>query len=240
MICPICSAVCKPTGKFCDGEQHPWYSCSTCTHSVLDISDELNRKFQSSYRRKAQKAGDIKSDGTLNVDMYYKNREHILSRRVKKIDKILKEVATRTMFDIGCGGGYMLKHYSSEWNVQGIEIDALCVKACAQLNIPCIHGDFLSTEIDGKFGVVTAWHVLEHSMEPVEFMRKMASLCIAGGIIVVEIPIKRGLKQRYDGHPQCFTEKSFNSLMSNFIEIEQMEILPGVQKPALLFFGKKI
>ena len=237
MNCPICQTEGIKVGVYCSGKHHPWYICSECGHKFLYISEEANSRFQANYRSKMQLPGDLRANGTLDLAKYTANRQGIKKARIGAVGGFLS--ARRRLLDVGCGGGYLLHHYKTTHEVCGIEVDKQCVAACEELGIACIAADFLETDAKPYYDVVMAWHVLEHSLHPVDFLRHMLAWTRVGGIVVVEIPVKRAMKSKYDGHPQCFSAESFQRLLASFPSLRKLRLQPGVQKPALLFVGEK-
>jgi len=70
-------------------------------------------------------------------------------------------------------------------------------------------------------------------------MQKVIVIAKEGGIIIIEIPIKRKIvenRNAYDGHIHYFCQKSFKNLIKKF-SLHPLYLGKGVQKPALLFVG---
>lgn len=214
-----------------------YYHCHYCGHILLDLPEEVNLKYQSNYRVHMQTSGDIVNNEL--SDKYYSYREGILTGRTAKVDRFIK--GKTSIFDIGCGGGYMLKYYKERGcKVSGIEIDDLCIKACQKLGIDCIQGDFIKTEITQRFDVVMAWHTLEHILDINDFLQRVINITNRNGLFIIEIPINRGLIkewQDYDGHVHFFTKGSLKRLIGKHnVECQHEE--EGIQKPAWLIIGK--
>jgi len=214
-----------------------YYECDNCGHILLDMPEEINFKYQSNYRVHMQTSGDIVNNEL--SDKYYSNREWILNGRTARVDSFIK--GKTSVFDIGCGGGYMLKYYKERGcKVSGIEIDDLCINACQKLGIECIQGNFLKTEITEKYDVVMAWHTLEHALDINDFFHRAVNITNKDGLIIIEIPIDRGLIrewQDYDGHVHFFTRGSLKRLIDKH-KVECLHEEEGVQKPAWLIIGK--
>jgi len=213
------------------------YECKNCGHTLLDIPEDMNLKFQSNFRRNAAMSGDIINNDL--SDRYYSNREWILNGRVAKVDSFVE--CRKSIFDIGCGGGYVLDYYKRRnHGVAGIEIDDLCVSACRRLGIDCMKGDFLKADINEKYDVVMAWHCLEHIPDINAFLGKMVAISNENGLVIIEVPIDRPLVgnwESYDGHVHYFTKESLERLVDKF-NLKCIYSEEGVQKPAWLFIGE--
>lgn len=90
------------------------------------------------------------------------------------------------LLDFGCGDGAFLEYCNRRLNrVVGIEINS-SARAIA-INRGLSVFDSLD-EIDGRFDVITLWHVLEHLQNPKEFMAALSSLLNPNGVILVAVP----------------------------------------------------
>ncbi|MFC1933571.1 class I SAM-dependent methyltransferase [Chloroflexota bacterium] len=246
LICPVCSqhmplltekvGLLRIVKKIKCGDYF-YYKCGNCGHTVLDIPEDINLKYQSNYRSNAAMTGDIINNEL--SERYYSNRESILNRRVAKIDSFIE--GKKGIFDIACGGGYVLNYYKKkEHMVTGIEIDDLCVNACRRLGIDCIKGGFLKTDIQDKYAVVMAWHILEHVLDINAFIRKTVDITNKNGLVIIEVPVDRGLIrewQLYNGHVHSFTKESLAKLIDKF-NIKCLYSSDGIQKPAWLYVGE--
>jgi SAM-dependent methyltransferase len=170
---------------------------------------------------------------------YYSNRREILRKRVERIGDFVEK--GMTIFEIGCGGGYLLEYYKKKGHsVAGVEIDDLCVNACRHLGIDCVDGDFLEMEVRKRWGAVMAWHALEHSDDINEFMRKVVEMTNGGSLVFIEVPTGRGPVENwelYDGHVHYFSRKSLKRLTDKF-GLSCLHLGEGIQKPAMLYIGK--
>ena len=244
-ICPVCNLEMSPLTKRVFFRQYVkkikcgkcfYYKCNKCGHVLLDVPEDINLKYQINYRKNMPMSGDV-IDGELS-NKYYSNREKILQERTGKIDSLIG--AQKSIFEIGCGGGYLLNFYRKKGNiVAGIEVDDLCVNACERLEIDCIKGDFLKAKIKKKYDIVMAWHVLEHVIDINRFMKKMVRITNKNGLVFIEVPTgRKPIEQwsHYDGHIHYFNKKSFKKLADKF-NLRCLHLGEGIQKPALLFIG---
>jgi O-antigen chain-terminating methyltransferase len=101
---------------------------------------------------------------------------------------------TREWLDIGCGRGEWLKLAAREGReITGIEPSSIPVEHCRAMNLRAEHADaiaYLEKADDGRFGVITAFHVVEHVPGPalIELARLVTKKLAPGGVFAIETP----------------------------------------------------
>ena len=107
------------------------------------------------------------------------------------------------LLDIGCGYGAFLAlaHERSGCAVAGCDLDAGSLGE----GVAPASADLRAAEVDaagwenGSFDVVTLYHCLEHTVDPVATLRVARRLLKPGGLLVVEVPNFGGLWRRVFG-----------------------------------------
>ncbi|MEM7085923.1 MAG: class I SAM-dependent methyltransferase [Bacteroidota bacterium] len=92
-----------------------------------------------------------------------------------------------SLLDIGAGTGEFLKvAQKGGWNISGIEPNekARAIARNKNINLKASIEDVLGE----KFDVVTLWHVLEHLPDLEASIRKIESLIVDGGILIIAVP----------------------------------------------------
>lgn len=91
--------------------------------------------------------------------------------------------------DIGCNRGLLLEAARRRgWQVTGIEIaDEAAQRARTEFGLT-IYPDLAAIEQEPPFDVITAWHVLEHTYDPVAFLRAAEARLAPGGVLAVQVP----------------------------------------------------
>jgi SAM-dependent methyltransferase len=130
--------------------------------------------------------------------------------------------------EIGSNDGYLINQFNSpDSSVLGVDSSGLMCDISNNQGIPTIHGTFsanMSAQIVDDYGhasIILANNVLNHSNDPVDFVRGVASLLKSDGYFIFEVPywlsmIESGkfLDQVYHEHISYFTLKSINTLLT--------------------------
>lgn len=104
-----------------------------------------------------------------------------------KIKTLESFVKNKTVMDIGCGDGELLKKFKkNNWSVSGIE-PSKNLKFQNDLNI--INEDFEKIKKFEKKDAVVLNYVLEHHPDPINFLKKIKREVLkSGGILLIEVP----------------------------------------------------
>ncbi len=94
------------------------------------------------------------------------------------------------LLDVGCGNGsFLAKMQKLGWEVAGVEPDENSAGiARERLGIPVTRDLDASEFSDGSFDAVTAHEVIEHTHDPVGFLRQSWRVLKPGGIFVLTTP----------------------------------------------------
>ena len=103
------------------------------------------------------------------------------------------------MLNIGCGDGRRGINYQELVNLLiGLDINLESLKVAMGRRIPVIQGDALKLPFkDRSFGVVTAFHVIEHITDDLSFLNEMHRVLKKRGHAIVLTPNRRRLSSIY-------------------------------------------
>jgi len=94
--------------------------------------------------------------------------------------------------DVGCGLGGLVKYLRQirpHWNIDAIEPSASAADYTMKHGVNVINAGFDQfSSKDKKYDFISLVHVLEHCLDPVEMLVRLAGLLAEGGMIYVEIP----------------------------------------------------
>ena len=173
-------------------ETFPLFACSNCGlrfQRASDVADRLPDFYPPGYWWGPE--GDPRG-----LEARY--REWVLRRdQLRFLLSVAPPGDGRRLLDIGCGSGTFLKlAREAGFRVQGLEASPEAAKAAAKI-LPgrVVVGDERDLVRSGaRFDVVSLFHVLEHLLRPVDYLRRIRRLLAEGGGLVVQVPNSHSLQ----------------------------------------------
>jgi SAM-dependent methyltransferase len=128
-----------------------------------------------------------------DVGLLTRVRARTLRRRLRW--SCLPWIGAGRYLDVGCGSGAGLGVARAlGWRVAGIEVDEAAAQKARRFTDEIYVGDVLEAPFaTTRFDVVTAFHVLEHLVDPVAVVRRMLDWLAPSGLLIVEVPNAGGL-----------------------------------------------
>jgi len=179
--CPNCGSWrCAPVGKIGTRElgvkeDFPApVRCLNCSLVYLSpvMSEQLNNEF---YSNNAQEEFITKAGISIDQDVDTKRR----------VEYVEKQSNHGVILDIGCGNSNFISSFDG---ATGIDISESRIKKSldAGLNVGvCSVFDYKK-----RADTVTLFHVLEHIIEPIEFLNRIKSVLCDDGQLIIEVPVK--------------------------------------------------
>jgi SAM-dependent methyltransferase len=95
----------------------------------------------------------------------------------------------RRLLDIGCNRGLLMESARRRgWQAIGVEIAPEAAERARRDYGFTVYATLEETPIHLQFDLVTAWHVLEHTLNPVAFLQQAAARLAPGGILALQVP----------------------------------------------------
>jgi SAM-dependent methyltransferase len=128
-----------------------------------------------------------------NIGLFTRLRARTLLRRLRW--SCPPWVGAGRYLDVGCGSGAGLGVARAlGWQVTGIEVDESAAQKARRFTDVQLVGNVLEAPLAAaRFDVITAFHVLEHVVDPIAVVRRMVDWLAPGGLLVVEVPNAGGL-----------------------------------------------
>jgi 2-polyprenyl-3-methyl-5-hydroxy-6-metoxy-1,4-benzoquinol methylase len=198
--CPLCgseniSALFKATDHLLTHESFNIYKCQSCNFRFTqDVppADEIGKYYQS----QDYVSHSDSRKGLMNK-LYHLGRTFMLKKKHGIVNRFAKG---KNLLDIGCGTGYFPAFMKQKgYRVAGVETDPKA-RAFAEKEFGITvysPSDFINHKIEGRFDVITLWHVLEHLDDFNLYLEKMLEQLTPGGTLVVALPNCNSLDARF-------------------------------------------
>lgn len=185
IICPICGNKSKIYYKF---NTASYFKCDFCTsifqHPLPNIND-LNKYADNEY-----------SDGLYNQYVQAaKLKKATFEERVKNIIKVInkkRHLDKQKLLDLGCSCGYFIEAaLEKKINSYGVEFSKVAINlAPKKIRSRIIHGDVnkLDKILKSKYNIITAFDILEHTLDPLVFVTNAKQYLKEGGLLVISTP----------------------------------------------------
>ena len=128
-------------------------------------------------------------------DAYYRSwedqasqREWIWARRMQRVEALAESPGR--LLDVGCGTGVFLQVAQARgWKVTGTEFSPFAVEAATRHGFTVVQGELWEAGFPSNtFDVVTCWHVIEHTADPLRVAREILRVLQPGGWLVLAVP----------------------------------------------------
>ncbi|MFH1390617.1 MAG: methyltransferase domain-containing protein [Candidatus Margulisiibacteriota bacterium] len=162
------------------------YACQQCGHVQLlpKPTDEDDKEFYDQNQQDKNRGKEI------DYEKLAANQRFDTDRHVALIRKLFSRKIS--ILDIGAGYGFFVASlYDAGYEkVKGLEISRER-RVIAQAHTPAQileHDVAAGAEIIGRYDVVTLFHVLEHTTDPVAFLKQIKALLKPKGTLICEVP----------------------------------------------------
>jgi 2-polyprenyl-3-methyl-5-hydroxy-6-metoxy-1,4-benzoquinol methylase len=120
---------------------------------------------------------------------YYLHAQRSIRSRYEKIFSFIESLVPPGRFlDIGAGIGFSLEVAKSRgWKPVGLEPNAELCRYAASHGLDVTNA-FLTTATTGKYDFILIDNVLEHILEPIEFVSIASRLLEHSGVVMVAVP----------------------------------------------------
>lgn len=157
--------------------QWSYVKCGVCAHTSLSpmpTAEELQSYYNGAY--------------TFPADAHIGDA----AKYAAVVSRALGEVRAGKMLEIGCSYGAVLSHFRDRgWVVEGVELDERAAsRARLEFGID-VHSGTLQDSIGRlhpPYDVIGFYHVIEHVLDPRQFLLDVRSLLSANGVVVIRTP----------------------------------------------------
>lgn len=186
--CPVCQSesvhlALNLKDHFLTKEQFSLLECPNCHVRITSPQPNSDIIFQY-YKSDDYVSHSDTNKGLINT-AYQVVKRYTLGQKIR----LLKRFAdSPTILDYGCGtGDFLVRCQSQGLTCMGVEPDTHAQSIAQSKGIRALTPESLE-QIDEKFDVVTMWHVLEHTYDPIKIIQTLKQRLNNGGILVVAVP----------------------------------------------------
>lgn len=174
-------------------------------------------------------------------------------RTVKLMTRLLGAKDTGRMLEIGCSYGSTLALFRDRgWTVEGVEVDERATSyARSEYGLAAYAGTLEQArdKLHPPFDVIASHHVIEHVLDPREFLSDVTKLLSPHGVVVIRTPNIASLIARLTGgwwdwcaapeHVHLFSPRSLRRLLAQVGLTESTEVTRrGPALPFLVEFSR--
>lgn len=236
--CPICNGLTTKiiSNEIRRGEGEVGY-CENCEHGFLSkhpISD-LKAYYGEGYREEYSHNAEPAPISPQELHSVYKNYQ------VDRLQKILPFLNDNSNFlEIGASAGQFISHIINRVNtVSAVELDQACCQFLKSKFGIEVESEYLedSRFFKEKYDVVCSFQVIEHTEDPVKFLKSIKSVTHEKSVIFIEAPnlhdplisiwgVPAYQKFYYhNAHLHYFTEASLKKIaLESGFNINQIEV----------------
>jgi len=121
----------------------------------------------------------------------------------RRIAALKRHVAGGRVLDVGCAYGFFIRHLAPQFDCYGMDVSSHAIEEAERIvRSGSVRVGDVSVEIpfDLEFDAITAFDVIEHVSDYGKAMRNIAEKLKAGGILYMELPVKRAAIDNDQSH----------------------------------------
>lgn len=222
--CPLCESI-KNELIFTNSRDNKYlenYVCDNCgfVYTYPRISnEEVNKLYlEGDFSKEARKSSEPNLNKFIQTESWALERLHLLEQKLPSFF-----LSPKTCLEIGCGAGSFLWLLKSRGHlVKGIEPDSQFVNVAIKRYGIDVESVLFDNFNDSKlYDFICNFHVLEHVLDPREFVKNMYQKLKDNGCIYIECPTIDDIYTNdlntffWDVHVNTFSNKSLPWLLES-------------------------
>jgi len=170
-----CTSFKRREGNVRDNPKLKILQCDNCGLVTLDDHSHITVKHY-------EESG-MHGDGKLpTIETMLLTSSENDERRYQQLKEL---IANKRVLDFGCGnGGFLKKAKTIAASVTGVEPE----KRAREYNKDRFKVFQTIDVVDGDYDIITAFHVIEHLLDPIDILKKMKNLVAQNGVLIIEVP----------------------------------------------------
>ena len=191
-------------------------TCVVCGHGF--VSNDISTEFLEDYYSKARQKEDFKQD--LSRQNFPGSKSDAI-KFIKLFYKFKNDIST--FLEVGAGWGYASEYaFKKGWNISAIEFSDNCLlsikeRTSENADIQKVSFEEFTPKIQQSFDAILMSQVLEHAIDPINWLLKANKLLNDDGLLLVAVPQYEGFYKFFGlkdpficppEHLNFFTKKS--------------------------------
>ncbi len=177
--CPICKV---SASFYCYLKPASYFRCPAC--------DTIFQNPLPTIEQMVGYADQEYSEGLYKSYVQARGIKHLTFK--KRLQKIAARARGKKVLDVGCSCGYFLDvALEQDYDAYGVEFSAVAISAAATETRARITQDDVNKIASlqaSSFDIVTAFDVIEHTIDPIQFLQDLKKLLKPGGLLVITTP----------------------------------------------------
>lgn len=213
-LCPVCSGKHRPD-TVVDGMTY--VRCVSCRLTFMEPMPSqawYDTLYVSDYWTGRAKAHETDDEIARRL-----RKEHLRAiTYLRAIERAGPLPARGVILEIGCGSGGAVATIADRlgWDAVGVEPDHPSRSLATGIGVTIEPGGVEQLAADGRvFDVVLLSHVLEHVVEPTDFIGRVTAVLSEHGLILIEVPNALTNESLHLFHPYLFTRRALTTLLAN-------------------------
>jgi 2-polyprenyl-3-methyl-5-hydroxy-6-metoxy-1,4-benzoquinol methylase len=168
---------------FLSKEDFSLFKCHKC-ETLITWPQPLPNKIFSYYESEDYVSHNDTKKGFINR-LYQIVKTRSLHNKIKLVSPLL---SNHSLLDYGCGtGDFLLSCLNSGINAEGVEPDNGARLVATQKGLNVVTPEAFKNTT-ARYGVITLWHVLEHTYYPAKTIEDLKSMLTDDGSIIIAVP----------------------------------------------------
>jgi 2-polyprenyl-3-methyl-5-hydroxy-6-metoxy-1,4-benzoquinol methylase len=225
--------------RLCYHETEPFLSVSTSEFDEPFLDSTLRSKLPQLLLSRCSDckslwANDSRTDAQTLIDAYQRVDDRYFESQTSQAYMkfyhwlealVLPHVSGTKILDLGCGDGAFLSAISEQWVKLGLEPSKAGVQFARQKNLDVSCGTLANLPNEHEIDLLVLLDVIEHIVDPHEFVTQIKSKLKSGGIVLVltgdadstsaRIAGPQWSYLRWCGHVSVFSKKSLQQLFTD-------------------------
>lgn len=157
-------------------------------------------------------------------------KERFGKERIKLLEHHCGDLSEKKLLDVGCGNGYFLSAAREKCgSCIGLELSAHLAEIARKNSGVPVYCKLLTEFPDADIDIITAFDIIEHVQDPLQFMRDAARHLKVGGCILLYTPNFDSLSVKVLREYSSIVDGSEHVILFNHSSLEELGKMAGLK-----------